>query len=83
MNNRFDTLTKGLAQSVTRRQALTRFGIGLAGMALAAFAPSAKATPGCKSAGQKCTADCDNCCSGFCGCGGPPGGTPRVICTCS
>jgi hypothetical protein len=37
MNHKFDELAKGLAQSVTRRQALKRFGIGLAGMALACF----------------------------------------------
>src|SRR3974390_1671718 len=37
MNNKFDELVKGLAQSVTRRQALKRFGVGLAGMALACF----------------------------------------------
>ena len=37
MSNKFDELAKGLAQSVTRRQALKRFGIGLAGMALACF----------------------------------------------
>jgi hypothetical protein len=35
MNNQFDELTKGLAQSVTRRPALKKFGLGLAGMALA------------------------------------------------
>jgi hypothetical protein len=37
MNNQFDELTKSLAQSVTRRAALKKFGVGLAGMALAAF----------------------------------------------
>ncbi|PYJ96505.1 MAG: hypothetical protein DME23_20385 [Verrucomicrobia bacterium] len=37
MNNQFDELTKGLAQSVTRRAALKKFGVGLAGMALAGF----------------------------------------------
>jgi hypothetical protein len=37
MNHKFDELTKGLAQSTTRRQALKRFGVGLAGMALACF----------------------------------------------
>ena len=37
MNNRFDELTKSLAQSVTRRAALKTFGAGLAGMALACF----------------------------------------------
>jgi hypothetical protein len=30
MNNQFDELTKGLAQSVTRRTALRKFGFGLA-----------------------------------------------------
>jgi len=37
MNTRFDELTKGLAQSVTRRAALKKCGVGLAGMALACF----------------------------------------------
>ena len=35
MNNQFDELTKSMAQSVTRRAALRRFGAGLAGIALA------------------------------------------------
>jgi hypothetical protein len=35
MNNKFDELAKGLAQSVTRRQALKRFSLGLAGMTIA------------------------------------------------
>ena len=35
MNNKFDELAKGLAQSVTRRGALKKFGAGLAGIALA------------------------------------------------
>ena len=34
--NKFDELTKSLAQSVTRRGALKKFGVGLAGMALIA-----------------------------------------------
>jgi len=37
MNNKFDELTKSLAQSVTRRAALKKFGIGLTGVALACF----------------------------------------------
>jgi len=37
MINKFDELAKGLAQSATRRQALKKFGVGLAGMALACF----------------------------------------------
>ena len=35
--HQFDELTKSLAQSVTRRAALKKFGVGLAGMALACF----------------------------------------------
>ena len=38
MNNKFDELTKQMAQSVTRRAALKKFGVGLAGMALACLA---------------------------------------------
>ena len=45
MNNKFDELAKGLAQSVTRRQALKKFGAGLAGMALACFGLASKAAP--------------------------------------
>jgi hypothetical protein len=37
MNDKFDELAKELAQSVTRRRALKKFGVGLAGMALACF----------------------------------------------
>src|SRR5262245_14363787 len=37
MNTQFDELTKSLAQSVTRRTAFKRFGIGLAGLALTRF----------------------------------------------
>ena len=43
MNNKFDELTKQMAQSVTRRAALKKFGIGLAGMALACFGLTNKA----------------------------------------
>jgi hypothetical protein len=37
MKKQFDELTKGLAQAVTRRAALKKFGISIAGMALAKF----------------------------------------------
>ena len=43
MNHKFDELTKSLAQSVTRRAALKKFGVGLAGMALACFGLANKA----------------------------------------
>ena len=47
MNDKFDELAKGLAQSVTRRGALKKFGVGLAGIALASLGilGSAKAAP--------------------------------------
>lgn len=54
MNNPFDELTKGLAQSVTRRAALKRFGLGLAGMALACFGLANSA-----QAAKACTTDAD------------------------
>ncbi len=37
MNHKFGELTKSLAQSLTRRAALRKFGVGLAGIALACF----------------------------------------------
>lgn len=43
MNNQFDEFTKSMAQSVTRRAALKKFGVGLAGMALAFFGLANKA----------------------------------------
>ena len=47
MNDKFDELAKGLAQSVPRRGALKKFGAGLAGIALTlvGFATDAKADP--------------------------------------
>jgi len=66
MNNKFDELAKGMAQSVTRRQALKKFSLGLAGMALACFGLADKAqAKGCKADGMHCT-DNTQCCSGFC-----------------
>ena len=48
MNDKFDELAKGMAQSVTRRGALKKFGVGLAGIALATLglAHKANADPG-------------------------------------
>src|SRR5499427_2828900 len=68
MNNRFDELTKSLAQSVTRRAALKKFGAGLAGMALACFGLANKAEAGgggCGHYGNGCKSHAD-CCSGIC-----------------
>ena len=54
MNDQFDELAKGLAQSATRRQALRRFGVGLAGLLLATVGLSNKA-----EAARGCTSDAD------------------------
>ncbi len=68
MNNKFDELAKGMAQSVTRRQALKKFGVGLAGMALACFGLANIANAGkqhCLGNGSPCTKS-TQCCSGLC-----------------
>ena len=67
MNDKFDELAKGLAQSVTRRGTLKKFGVGFADIALACFGlmNKAKADPhfnctcvdpllGCKSTNGGC-----------------------------
>jgi hypothetical protein len=69
MNNKFDELTKGIAQSVTRRGALRKFGVGLAGMALACFglvnnAQGQRRHP-CTPRGILCFTN-TQCCSGVC-----------------
>jgi len=51
VNNNFDELAKSLAQFVTRRAALKKFGVGLAGIALAAVGLANKAQA---HAGGKC-----------------------------
>ena len=65
MNDKFDELAKGLAQCVTRRGALKKFSVGLAGLALASLglANKAEAVPVCRS-----DADCAGlaCCKGKC-----------------
>ena len=74
MNNQFDELTKSIAQSVTRRAALKKFGVGLAGMALACFGLGNKAEAGkkpCLPSGSPCSRyrrDHD-CCSHVCNSG--------------
>jgi hypothetical protein len=66
MNDQFDELARGLAQSVTRRGALKKFGVGLAGMAMACFGLTNKAEAGaCKPNGRRCHRN-DECCSGRC-----------------
>ena len=67
MNNQFDELTKSMAQSMTRKQALKKFGVGIAGMALACFglANKAKSQTACQPNGYACSNGQD-CCSGHC-----------------
>ncbi len=83
MKNPFDELAKGMAQSVTRRQALKKFGVGLAGMALACFGLASKAEAGkkpCLPSGSLCERrnDWKFCCSGRC----VPGGAYGSILVC-
>ncbi|HZV35686.1 MAG TPA: hypothetical protein VFB72_14015, partial [Verrucomicrobiae bacterium] len=77
MNNKFDQLAKGLAQSVSRRQAFKHLACGIAGVALACFgmSGSAKAAQTCLPSGSFCQKgagpagdQCGKCCSGshFC-----------------
>ena len=70
MNHPFDELTKSLAQAVTRRGALKQFGLGLAGIALAAFGLAIRAEAGrVKTIYCSTDADCASgqlCCNGVC-----------------
>src|SRR5262245_39774217 len=66
--NKFDELTKAMAQSVTRRAALKKFGVGLAGMALACFGLASNARAD-KSKTCASDSDCRSgwvCCQGNC-----------------
>ena len=66
MNDKFDELAKGLAQSVTRRGALKKFGFCLPGLALASLGLATKAEArGCKGPGKHCHHGYE-CCSGDC-----------------
>jgi hypothetical protein len=76
MKDKFDELAKGLAQSATRRQALKKFGVALAGMTLACLGLANRAEAGkggCRGRGHKCNSS-SQCCSGSCFCSpGYPG----------
>src|SRR4051812_45831352 len=58
MNNKFDELTKGLAQSTTRRAALKKFGSGITGIALATLGLASKAQADPKKPGHR---KCNHC----------------------
>ena len=70
MNDQFDELTKNMAQSVTRRGALTRLGVGLAGALMAWLADKAAANQrNCLPPGTSCRHNSgggNRCCSGIC-----------------
>lgn len=89
MNNKFDQLTKSVAQSVTRRQALRRFGLGLVGMALAGFALSSRAhIRDCLAFGNPCQRgggsgffeSCTKCCKGDFECVTDSNGVESCVC---
>jgi len=67
MDKQFDELSKSLAEGVSRREALRKFGIGLAGVLLAAvgFSRSAWAGGGSCSTSTDC-ASSKVCCGGTC-----------------
>src|SRR5262249_38912293 len=84
MNNKFDELTKTLAQSITRRAALKKFGVGLAGMALACFGLGGNARA---EKVKTCATDADCgpgrvCCSGSCYAAVPAWCNPTASCCC-
>jgi hypothetical protein len=76
MNHNFDELAKGLAQSVTRRQVLKKFGVAIAGMALACLGLANNAKAGdCLPRGSRCIWGSGKpCCSGICWTNGRHGG---------
>jgi hypothetical protein len=86
MNDKFDQLAKGVAQSLTRRQALRRFAGGLVGMALAAFTFDARAE--CLPSGSPCdpgagpgrNRSCNKCCSGVPTCSTDKAGNTKCVC---
>jgi hypothetical protein len=86
MNTKFDELTKAMAQSVTRRAALTRFGVGLAGMVLVAFGlPDIARADKVKTTSCATDADCASgqvCCNSVCVAGIPDWCDPSASCCC-
>ena len=78
MNDKFDELAKGLAQSVTRRGALKKFGVGLAVIVLAALGLANQARAGGKKIitkkGISCTNINEGCAALF-----PPVGSPDYL----
>jgi hypothetical protein len=71
MSNKFDQLAQSVAQSVTRRQALGRLGLGLVGIAVASLGLAKSEAAHCYGTGKVCTVDgsngkyCSDCCGGY------------------
>jgi len=61
MNDQFDELAKGMAQSVTRRGALKKFGVGLAGLVLASLGFADQARAGHGHVSGQCRKACNQC----------------------
>ncbi len=69
MNNQFDELAKGLARSVTRRQALKKFGVVVAGMALTCLGLANWSVAGQSACNCSRNSDCPGgyqCSNGYC-----------------
>jgi hypothetical protein len=66
MDNQFDEFSKSLAESVSRREALKKFGHGLASALLLSVGLSARASRAtCLPEGSRCTSN-SQCCTGRC-----------------
>ena len=61
MDKQFDELSKSLAEGVSRREAVRKFGVGLAGVALAALGLQHRASA------DGCLAQCAHSCAAACG----------------
>src|SRR5438105_2437679 len=70
MSNKFDELAKSMAQSLSRRQALKKFGAGLVGGVLAAvgFVNKAEANPSIRCNCKKPNYGCDRYALGYSEC---------------
>jgi hypothetical protein len=80
MNHQFDELTKSMAQSVTRRAAFKKIGLGLAGMALAWFGLANRAEAGPDKVPKWYDQSTNPCCCKSCKTWLPPGSTNYLTC---
>ena len=85
-SSRFDDLTKALATSTSRRQALKAFGASVVGgiLGLSGIDTALAHKPFCRGNGSKCNRGSD-CCSGYCAnnvCTCPPAPACNSACPC-